>query len=525
MKRVPIIIWITIITLLVAVALKLFIIPYALVTWDEAGFLMTGYESYAALKSGDITRAIQLASYRFMYPPLQPLVLSALSLPFGYTIETVRTLSLLWFILSGILTYILGSMLDAKRGRVIGFAASLLFVVSPMMMFLGSTTYKEMMGVVFTLLTVVLYVRAFRKKTVWNYLSVSAGLVGLFFVKYQYIVIVVAAMVLEFVIEMIRDRHRARTLLAHLIMFLPLLIVMEIWVFYPFDRLALFINFLTNRSFQYTTGSLTPLGFLLYVPNIIYAIYSISPVIGAALLATLVLSVAFLKQKEIRFLWLLVMINSVLVTIHVENIQSRYIATSVPFLFILCGYFLMRKPIRKYPAAITMGSVALIVILIDVCKFPYNVYAVGTISGTSVAFNQRDYKDTWYNYDKRTWPRAAPWDAKENPSDVVAFVTNTVDATKPIDIVGASSNFSPDYFYLALAQKRASGTNTPLAHGLYVVTLEILPDSRFNTKDHQIVTAGSIVEVRKRQQDPNLVLYHERLFDELGLRVKIFVPK
>ncbi len=526
--------FVIIVTILTAVTLRLVVVPYALVQWDEAGFLFSAYEIYSALRLGDIPRVLELSSRLFQWPPLQSLVVGACSLPFGFTIESARTISLLWFVLAGIITYALGAMVDKQYGTRVGIIAVVLFLTSPMMLYFGSVMYKEMMGAFFTLMTIAQYIRASGRSRPIGYLAVSLFLILLFFTKYQYVVIVAGAFFAECIIRLIIDKNKGNTLLHHLLIALPLLVIMELWIFYPTDRSALFVEVVANRSFHYTTGSTTPVGFALFFPRAIYFMYSASPIVGAALLLSLVLSMRFLKHKPIRILWLIIVVNIVLATIHTENIQTRYIATTMPFLFIVCGYTVIRiarflktyrrnKPVAA--AFFVIGMAALVTIARDLLRFPYTIYAVASMSGTSMAFNQLDYKDKWYNYDVRTWPRNPPWSAAETPNDVVRFVTDAIDVTKPVSIVGASSNFSPQYFYLSFALERDRGAVRALPHPSYVVTLEILPHSRFNTQDHRIVTASSLAFVREKEHDPALVVYQEKLFKELGIIVKIFVPK
>lgn len=494
-----------------------FIIPVAIVGWDESVFLLAAYNIYKSVQEGNTREFIRISLEQFSYPPFQSWAIGLPLTFFGFTVENARIINLLWFALGGHLVYALGT----------GFAGTIsafLYLTSPLLIVFAGIALKETMGTTLTIITMLLYLKARTTTKMAFYLAASFALTILTMTKYNYGILLMLSFAVEGLISLfLKKKQRRATLLTHAVLCgIPVLLV-GLWVFFPVNQFARFMTILTNPVPWTARATLTDS--LLFYPRSIVLMYAPSPALGFLLIAGWLASVVRLGDVRVRSLWIPVCVNILLGTIHTGNMQERYILTVMPFLFVLTGLSLSSW-IRALPrrASMIMMCALSLVVARDMWSFPALVRSVGSYSQKFPQFNERDYRDLWFTYDPSRWARSVPPLANEKPADVVDFVTSSIDLTKPIRIAGRSNELAPDYFALSFAIAREQGTIHKLPHPSYTVTIEVFPASPYYTYDYKERNAWLLGEVRAVQHNPSYTLIHRKRFEELGMEIGIYTP-
>ncbi|MFI5395957.1 MAG: ArnT family glycosyltransferase [Candidatus Binatia bacterium] len=514
---------------LVAVAIARLYVPRANVAWDESQYLMSAYSIYGAARSGSISTLWRATEEQFGYPPLPSWLFGIPFVPVGFSIEGARVLNLFWFILGNVMLAALATVLG---GTAAGVLSSLLYLSSPFMLLYGAVAMREAIGAAFTLLAVSLYCRARINGRVAGYLLTSLALFALTMVKYNYGVLVAGAIAVEAIVHLVGGRERKRILLAYAYLYIPFVLALESWIFLPTDRLPAFLAVLSN-PWTVTSGMTDWSQRLLFYPRAIALMYSPSIITGILLLSSLIAAPKYFADFRVRFLWLCVALNLLLGLIHSGNMQERFIFTVVPLLFALAAYVLMRwvRVLRSWSTThmrrAVLVALALVLgtkLLVDMLRLPDYVYAVGAYSMKSPMFNQVDFRDTWFNYDVETWPRQLPPPDAEAPRTVVDYVANSIDLSKPVYIAGYANELPPDYFNLVFALHREHGEIQPAPYSSYVVTLQVLPTSRYYTRDYRMFNERNQWTVTRIAAEPSLAVLRERSFAQLGVVVRIYAP-
>ncbi|MBI3559590.1 hypothetical protein HY087_00485, partial [Candidatus Gottesmanbacteria bacterium] len=230
-----------------------------------------------------------------------------------------------------------------------------------------------------------------------------------------------------------------------------------------------------------------------------------------------------------RLMWIIVLINYVLATIHWNNVQERYIATSVPLLFCIGAfvivYFVTHILGRKRVVKLLYGVVFIIVAVMvahDMSNLPHYVYTISTHTFRTPLFNQRRYEDTLFEYDRTRWDSPLPGPTDLSPRDVMTFITTAIDPNKPLWIDGFFNELSPGYFHMMMELQKEKGSLVSDAYSSYTVTVEVLPGSKFYTYDYTFQNTWQIPAIRARAKDPTLTKIKEKVFDQLGIRVVIY---
>lgn len=507
----------------IALVINQLFVPRALVLWDESVYLMWTYHLYEALGSADAQAIWQTTLHQYLYPPLQSWVLSIPLLFVGFSIESARTVGLFWFILGTVLTYLLGSHMGKIPRTTIGLVAALLFMSSPMIIFFSSLALKEVAGASLTILVILSYIRARTSNRVTSYITSGMCLFILFMTKYNFAAIPAIAILIEYIVESFRHKKDVKTMaIRHIAFASPFLIGIVWWVTLQGKRILEY-----GQWVRYTEGLSDVWGYVLYYPRTIIFMYSASEFIGIFLLAAYILALCNLSDFRIRILWLTITVNLLYVglylTFWINNVQDRYIFTVVPLWFVLGAtiaidfYKRLMKPLR-----ISILVIFVCIFAFDALSLPKNIYALGAYTLKSPIFNQLDYKDQWFNYDKKSWPHKLAESHDEHPRDVVEFVASSIDLTKPIRIVGTANELAPDYFALTFADYKKRGAFPKELYASYVITIEVLPISRLYNHDFLLMNAWKINEIRDVEQNQLLQLKTKKQFQELGVEVGIY---
>ncbi|MCX6791667.1 MAG: glycosyltransferase family 39 protein [Candidatus Gottesmanbacteria bacterium] len=523
-----------IIATLVAFGIAKLYIPAAIVIWDESAYIHWAYRVYHALKVGDFTNLWQITRLQFLYSPLTSWTIGAPLVPFGFSVYSARIAGLVWFIVCSALVYGIGHMFDRRKSRTVGTISSLLFITSPLMILYAGVAMREMPGAALTLAVLYFYFVARKTDSVISWFTSACFLIALSFERYNYGVLVAAAILLEAGIHIWKSKRRIETVIRYVFLFAPTALTMSWWVFTPTNRLYEFLAVLKNVAWV-LPGDTNTWGHIFFYPYEILVMSGPSVLIGALVLVSIVFAIFHLRDYRIRMLWILFMLNLVIAEIHTTNMEERFLVTSLPALFIMSAYIAvdaytsLKKSLKNKVFVCILYGILLLVggkVAYDVYYLPQFVYSVGSFVGKTAFFNQKTIPDRYYEYDESTWVKKTwPDVMHERPQDVVTYVISQVDLGKPVDVVGRANELAPDYFTFLFDLSRDNGTYPRLSNPSYTVTVEVLPNSMYYTKDFLSFNAFIVPVIRQVAEDPSLVLLSSKDFKELGVSVHIYVPR
>ncbi len=407
-----------------------------------------------------------------------------------------------------------------------------------------------------------------KQKQLFFHSLTGFSLTLLFFEKYNYAVLLGLVLGLEGVVEGVFNgtnlTNWANWFKRQLVLFLPFLLFASWWILTPDNKLPQFLDILRSDWNPVTLGAGNSWQYLTFFVQSIRASYTFSNVLFLLIAICYLLSLKDLWQKKIRVLWLFFTLNFVLGTLHAINLQDRYILTSVPALFLLVGYELPYLSSRASKASVAIYSrlrlprrpsiffgtsrndkknnnhltiqqfsniffvLFVLLVLFDLRNFPQYLKANATHMLLSAMYNETDYKDTLFDFNQNDWPKDSKQltgngKQKETPEQVLDYLLNNVDITKPINYLGWTAEISPDWVELRRQMALRNGQGNQSKKGNFLVTIEVKPSSRLYTYDYKranLWQLGRIGEIRENWIDR---LVKEKEFKELGVAVRIYL--
>ncbi|MDP3888903.1 MAG: hypothetical protein Q8Q24_02550, partial [bacterium] len=270
---------IVLVILLVSVLTSFFIYNQISLTqitfWDEGGYLWQAYVLRHALLDGGWIGLWNASRQEVYYPFLQSWYYIFTSSFLGFSIESLRLANVFLFIPSTILIWFISNELIPKK-TFFKLIPTFLFITSPMIIFFFSNAMKEGSGITLTLLSLWLYFQARKKEKTYLFLLTSLSLLALFFTKYNYGVLVIAAIFAESAISSLRQIGKSKFWQNQLSLFGPLFLGFFFWAFYPYKNFATIWIVLQNK-FQVNFNDTTPLGHALYYPTEVAFSYLLNP--------------------------------------------------------------------------------------------------------------------------------------------------------------------------------------------------------------------------------------------------------
>ncbi len=504
------------------------VIPYGILGWDEASFELWGARVFFAIRSWDIREVVFLVRQQYIYPPLQSIFWGISLLPFGFTVLSARIANLFWFFSGGMLIYATAMLLPAQKRSVVNYAgiiAVLLYVLSPMVLVHAGLGLKEMMGVTLTLAFVYCYFRARNSPSfLWTWVT-GFSVTLLVLTKYNYAAFAGLTLVIEVLINEVFFKRNDMIRKKHQIMLGVVAVGISIWVM--LERSAL-LAYLSSQN-EMTIGIGTFADRILFYPRSIIYLFAPLPIIGTALLTLFAMGLFFVRRYyHIRFMVILVFVTTVSMGTWTNNLHDRYIMTCIPFIFLIGAWMVqgwISKVKRKWsPIILVVLLIAPIVVtrVYLVPSFRSMVYGVGSYSLRIPIFNQMDFRDYWFQYDKSLWASADPWSSTENPNDVFLYIMNTINIEESYTLIGYTNAFSTKAIRLnSYLYSSATSAHTIKAP---VVTVEVLPTSRYYTREYSMYSSQDLARIADMKRDSRYVMTNHRLFPELGFDVCVYVP-
>lgn len=548
------------------------LLPLASIGWDEGAHLLDTLAIFNGLHNGSMTEAVRASFVQVFYPPAYSWFAAIWGLVVGPSVTGFRSWSLAAFILSGVLIYLtafklLKSLKYLKGEQTIGaLIAAGLFLTAPLYWFYSTLAMLEVTGALATLAVGWLIVRAGEKDdksseankpdkanwTRWAVAGTALALVNL--VKYNYALIILAAIIGDAVIGLyLSDRkdltnkgYWQKEALRLIAILAPYIAVISLWIVLP-GRWNTYVNFLKEPNpYSYPFVSLADHLFGYYPSSIIFD-YLASPLLAILILAGIFSFWHFgivRKERSIRIIGLIFLANLVMATLHLNNQQERYLATTVPMLYILSGVGAVtvyraakeatRRLERKAITVITFITIIIIIIFTavitrDLAWDVGHIEGIGEHLANSPIYASADYHDTLFSFNRSDWPHGPR--LAETPVDIVNWIVANTDPAKPLVYGGATNEISPPVveFLRALRREESNKTNkSDKANKLndeqeYAFTLEVAPTSVLAGYDYQrmnrLNTEAGLAAI---SGDPSWQKIAEKNFSSLGVAAAVW---
>jgi hypothetical protein len=177
----------TISTLQAASLYRFYLGQTRLPLWDMAGHGWGGVELLRALSQGRLLRFLDLLNRQDKWPFGYSLLLLPFLAAGDASFASATLLSTVLFALVPALLLWAAREVDAgPAGLWGGLIAATLFLASPLLRVLGILVMREMAGIAFSLLALVLYLRARRLGTPWTWRLTGLATLALVLIKYNY---------------------------------------------------------------------------------------------------------------------------------------------------------------------------------------------------------------------------------------------------------------------------------------------------------------------------------------------------
>lgn len=524
-----------------------------MVCWDEGNNIYVGNTITQAIRHRNWPKFWQLTLSQLHYPFFQSWYLGFISLPFEYTIESSRLVSLFLLLPAVILMWFLAQKLS--RQEAVGFLAVIFLLTSPNLLLLFSMVLKEGFGATLTLLTFFGYLTARQHQKISYYFITGLSLLLVMLTKYNFGVLVLGVLGLESIIWLIREKKylNKNYWLFNLCLYLPLTIGMTIWIALQPNQgqvseiLLAFKQFmLPGQENIFNLYETNFGGHLLFYPLELAFAYTFSWLAFLFLTAGFIFSFSEWRDYKVRVLGLFFLVNFLAAEKNIVNNQGRYIATCVPFFFLVGsdGLVNLYSKVRKIKLdSVGTGLLAPILIFAiftlikDFISFPKYLPGLASHEILSAVFYQQDYLPggkyiSMFDFDRNNWPKIPPESDMEKIPDVMNFILDNVDLSKTINFAGFLNEFSPGlaFFYVDKArEKLASQGNAlriwqeqPSKYQEYFAVILVEDGTRFDTYAYRIFThLNSLYEAKQVLSDKSLTLIKQKEFKDLGLTVRI----
>lgn len=525
----------TFIALVIIYLVYKYITKPQLVAWDEAGFIWLGYQFHKLIEAGEWSDFWKLTRVQVSYPFFQGWYLGFLTLPFKYSINIARLVSLFLLLPTAWVFWLMAKELDSKS-RVLPVLASGLFLTSPLVLFLFSGALKEGLGLFFTLLSLWFFwlsrKEANYQKSLFWYLLTSLSLLVLTFVKNYYGAYVLVILGIEslFWLSAKKNYRKFRGWLTLAALFLFPGLVLIYWVFIlPGNFQTIWREFFQNLG-DYPTSLW---GHFLYYPQEMAFSYCFSwP-------AFLILAFGFIwvvikhhGDFKLRTLAGLFLLNFIMAMKMVHKNQGRYHFTTVPALFLAGSFGLIQfwPEFKKYfqrpflrGIFLTLGLFFGAIIVRDLILLPRMIRPTGSHAVGSPIYYELDYqKIERFEFNRKNWAHQYPKGKTERVENIFEFIFANVDASKKVTPVGRSNELSPYIFLYYLDMARDSVIPEKKSfYQEYFVTFEVFPGTRFDTFDFRHFNLSLQGTVKEFLADRRLTKINQKTFPYLGVRVTI----
>jgi len=230
--------------------------------------------------------------------------------------------------------------MDRAWGDFIGWIAGALFLTSAALAEYAGQAMLEIPGLFAVALTIWAYFRlSANSERPWGYVLLGLTIAGAYFVKSNYGILLLAAVVLsELFITRLRPRLLFRT--KYLGLALTLLIVFGIWFSYPV-KLAATWRAMVNVPWG-PDGAYSAQGLFFY-PGAVYRVAGSVWMVGLYLIA-FIAAFRYWRDRNVRFLLILIVLQLAVAQLHHTKVD-RHIFPMMPALY-LCISFVFTRSVK-----------------------------------------------------------------------------------------------------------------------------------------------------------------------------------
>lgn len=509
-----------------------------IVPWDEGGYFWQAYEIREGFINGGLAGFWDASKTQVYYPFFQSWYLILMSSILGFGIESIRLANILLLVPATVLIWLLSRELIQKRISF-SFIPVFLLLSSPMILFLFSNILKESFGITLTLLSFWLYFKARQTQNYIFFFLTGITLSAIIFTKYNYGVLAIVPIVAEAVIWCLTKKQKGFWAFQAWL-FIPLIILSYMWLFLPYRNLPTFMHVLFNNyQVQVNIADASTLGHILYYPQEIFFSYIVNPTVAIFVILGFFYSLKNWRDGRVRVLFFLFLLNLFLGTRNIGNNQGRYIATSVPALFILAGLGLhllydryssnLRKNLHLKTTILSILGISLFFLVQSLTNFPNQIRATGSHQiGTPIFYEKIHNVDDRFDFNITHWPRQIPGKeelAGQTIDDVFEFIFSSTDLSAGFNLLTPINELNPGLFNtkIALKKKELGIATTLTPTEIYDVILQVTPNSRFDNLDYRRSTKKASDALS--WEIANIPPVAKKYFPYLGIEVIILNDK
>ncbi|NQU16575.1 MAG: glycosyltransferase family 39 protein [Candidatus Saganbacteria bacterium] len=496
------------------------VLPRDVFYWDESHHAFFGLLIYDDIKNHNWGKFWQDTGRQTLWPPIHSWFLGGWLLIFGPGYVSARSFSLLPFLGSLFLLFLIAVQINREKGWFIAVFSCFLLLTAPAFLKQSTACMIESLSVFFSLSFVYIYLLFIDGDNPWKNILIGLSLGVLFLVKYQYSIIFCIVVFVLAIMELLIDKDELKKwFYKYLFLVLGYLSILVLWFITPPVQKKIGMMFYAWNTAAWTHGrDFTLWDKLSYYPGAIFKYYGFSYLIGVLLLTALVYSFWHFRNKQIRVLGLMVLIPLVLSAI-IKHQEFRYLSAFIPLLYLLSGFMLINIMmwVKSFSAKqrkmlYVVVLLLLVIMVYDLTKLPsraadivYREYSVIKIPG-----------------------------AKQDVSNLEDVLNYFYDAIPPRQSVswGFQSNFFTPYtlsfhFY----DKFASYSPFMIKHpdffrSNYFITIDIGKDSpyywEFKFESRLLQLAKWNVFLKQAEKDGKIMLYEEKEFPNLSIMARIY---
>jgi hypothetical protein len=471
--------------------------------WDEGGHVWKGYLATRALGRGDFAGLVEAAGSDPLYPPLHTSLLAGWFAVFGASERSAYALSAASLAIAALLMALLAWPLGGWLASAI---ATLLVLGSPLHVELAGTAMLELPGTAFGLLTIAALFAHVRSGSRSSALIAGLAMGALFLYKYNFGLMLAAGVALFQVTSWRRPEWRARPVW----LWAPLLIGAVAWLAPP-GRIDGLIRFAGNRS-----NDIGWLPSLVFYPSSVLRLYAAGPTAAAMVVLGIAGSLSLRARPDVRLLAAIALAGLGMMTVHPFKFD-RSIVTIVPAVWLIAAAgvcFFVERFARGRPMQRTIAAA---VVLIALAAPMIDLHA-RQIPALARSFD-RGRAPAWSRF---------PWPGRDL-LPVQAAIVGSVDPGLPVYIAGEFNELSPTTLQWKITERfpnasvigRCFGSGTTWKAPLRLVTLEVVPGSRYDTGDYREFNAWAIEPIHAFEK-LGVAPARRWDFEQAGVRLRIY---
>ncbi len=534
-----------------------------MVTWDMAEHGFWGIKIASAIEDFDLRSFVFHTNEQRLWPFVHSYLLAGFFLLFDSSVDTATLLSICAFSLIVFILFLTSVNLAKRDGWFVAVLACFLALTSKLYLVYSTLVMLEIFGALFTLVSLLLYFRAMESGSNRYYALTSISIAALFLIKYNYgILLIVVILFMEYTnlpnrnllnkiiwsfvkeVLFVKKSREVNVSLKSIFpskiyyLFMPALLVLLFWFAYPYPhKINGLLGFVFKKNYLSQTAAMPffSLNNIFYYPKVISDYYSISQ--GVFIVAAILFLSSLFKTRDPKIIMLR---NFFLFALFLSTMHSlkgdRFIFTILPAFWLVAAYQANRIIMSINLNVLRNNAVGvkiLVVVLVGVFSYS-NVSAYRTSFPAELSShfaderlrNVFDYIESRVDKKSRVLflgsfselsPGLIPWELSGNRG----FMSENISIDELPRGDRKSHLLDPSKMPDKYMDEFNRWMKKPDAE--YVVGIEVLGDSQFNGSDYKtwnIWKMNYIYLLEHKQSEYKIV--SERLFDEMGLNIKIF---